>query len=113
MSGEVVLPAELLAFLMGEQPLEGVWFGDPWHGGRGAFWWRNRLAALPPVAPSDADRTAVVEECARDTLEDYSYDELWQAIADATRVEAGMVAISVVKFRAAIRRLSISTGEDR
>lgn len=40
------------------------------------------------------------------TIDQYAYDELWDAIAAATRIEAGMVSISVVKFREAIRNLT-------
>lgn len=39
-------------------------------------------------------------------LDDFAYDELWQAIADATRIDGGIIAISVVKFRESIRRLA-------
>jgi hypothetical protein len=51
-----------------------------------------------PTAPLDADATIA--------LDDFAYDELWQAIADATRIEGGFIAISVLKFREAIRALT-------
>lgn len=35
--------APVLAFLSGEAPLEGVWFGDPHPTEKGAFWWRKHL----------------------------------------------------------------------
>jgi hypothetical protein len=37
--------APVLAFLAGEAPLDGVWFGDPHPTERGAFWWRKHLRA--------------------------------------------------------------------
>lgn len=45
----------VFAFLLGEGPLDGVWFGDrsnhPTE--KGAFWWRKHLrAALSPSHPS-------------------------------------------------------------
>lgn len=49
---------EVVAFLLGEGPLDGQWFGDsPPDGQKGAFWWRHRLrqalvaAALSSPAP--------------------------------------------------------------
>ena len=33
----------VVAFLMGEAPLDGVWFGDRHPTERGAFWWRKHL----------------------------------------------------------------------
>lgn len=41
-----IYPGELVnivAFLLGEEPLEGVWFGDPHPTEKGAFWWRKHL----------------------------------------------------------------------
>lgn len=37
--------AEVVEFLCGEAPLDGVWFGDPPPPGRGPFWWRKHLRA--------------------------------------------------------------------
>jgi hypothetical protein len=37
---------EVLAFLRGTGPLDGVWFGDRPDGERGNFWWRKHLSAL-------------------------------------------------------------------
>jgi hypothetical protein len=37
--------AEVVAFLCGEAPLEGVWFGEKHPLERGAFWWRPHLRA--------------------------------------------------------------------
>ncbi len=45
-AGEV---QELIRFLQGAGPLDGVWFGDPHPTEKGAFWWRKRLATLSAV----------------------------------------------------------------
>jgi hypothetical protein len=37
--------AEITAFLTGEAPLEGVWFGERTPAEKGMFWWRKRLIA--------------------------------------------------------------------
>lgn len=34
---------EILKFLLGEGPLEGVWFGEKHPTKRGMFWWRDNL----------------------------------------------------------------------
>jgi hypothetical protein len=39
------LPPEIVAFLMGEAPYDGVWFGELNEGLPGAFWWRAIIAA--------------------------------------------------------------------
>lgn len=37
------VPKEIICFLLGENPLDGVWFGD-WHPDyTGKFWWRAYL----------------------------------------------------------------------
>ncbi len=33
----------ILKFLLGEEPLDGVWFGDTHPTERGMFWWRKHL----------------------------------------------------------------------
>ena len=50
--GEAPTPklAEVIAFLCGEAPLDGVWFGDPHPTERGPFWWRKHLLAAAPDA---------------------------------------------------------------
>ena len=52
----VTISGELYAFLMGEGPLEGVWFGEINAGFRGAFWWRAllRCAAGWPASAIEA-----------------------------------------------------------
>jgi hypothetical protein len=56
----VTIPGELYAFLMGEAPLQGVWFGELNEGFRGAFWWRGllRCAAGWPNASAGEAGTA-------------------------------------------------------
>lgn len=47
---------QMVAFLCGEAPLDGVWFGELHPGQKGAFWWRKFLRAAAPkdgVNPSD------------------------------------------------------------
>ncbi|MCM5682939.1 hypothetical protein M8A51_25735 [Schlegelella sp. S2-27] len=48
------VPADLLAFLRGAAPLEGVWFGERHPTRKGAFWWR----ALLPAAPNGLTESA-------------------------------------------------------
>lgn len=42
----------VLAFLHGEAPLDGAWFGDQRPTERGAFWWRKHLRAAFPPPPA-------------------------------------------------------------
>jgi len=53
-SESVTIPREAFDFLMGEGPLEGVWFGELNEGLPGAFWWRGVLKAAAgwPAPPS-------------------------------------------------------------
>lgn len=48
---------QMVAFLLGEAPLDGVWFGERHPGQKGAFWWRRFLRAAPGVPPS-GDKTS-------------------------------------------------------
>jgi hypothetical protein len=36
---------EMVAFLCGESPLDGVWFDEPHPTEKGAYWWRKHLRA--------------------------------------------------------------------
>jgi hypothetical protein len=49
---------DLLDFLLGAAPLEGVWFHErhPCH--RGAFWWRTHLRAAMDAAPGGPYKTS-------------------------------------------------------
>lgn len=54
---------QMVAFLCGEAPLDGVWFGNLHPGQRGQFWWRKflRAAVAEPadgVPPSEAPQPA-------------------------------------------------------
>ncbi len=51
---------EIVEFLDGSAPLEGVWFGEPHPTERGAFWWRSRLTAA--LAADDAARGTMREQ---------------------------------------------------
>ena len=44
---------EVMAFLLGEGPLDGVWFGDRHPTEKGAFWWRKHLRAAMSSHPAD------------------------------------------------------------
>jgi hypothetical protein len=51
----ITITREVYDFLMGEGPLEGVWFGDLHEGLPGAFWWRGVLksaAGWPEEEPA-------------------------------------------------------------
>ena len=68
----VAVRPDVLAFLQGAAPLDGVWFGEKPDGERGQFWWRKYLPPAPqqaePVAESYAVQSAVLierEACAR------------------------------------------------
>ena len=37
------MPDEVAKFLLGEGPLEGVWFGDRHPARKGLYWWRTML----------------------------------------------------------------------
>ena len=53
---------EVVAFLMGEGPLEGCWFGEKPETERGNFWWRKHLrAALAASAVPQAPIGEVVD----------------------------------------------------
>jgi hypothetical protein len=53
---DVVISREVYEFLMGEGPLEGVWFNDLHKGLPGRFWWRGLLACSAGW-PAKADRS--------------------------------------------------------
>jgi hypothetical protein len=61
----------------------------------------DMVLATPKPPVDEADKS----------IDQYAYDELWDAIAAATHVEAGVVVISVVKFREAIRTLPDDGGK--
>lgn len=42
-----VVPDNVLTFLHGQGPLDGVWFGEPHPIYQGKFWWRAFLPAAP------------------------------------------------------------------
>lgn len=49
--GMVEVPREVVAFLKGEGPLDGQWFGDPKPVGEcGNFWWRKHLPNLAALS---------------------------------------------------------------
>ena len=53
---------EVVDFLLGAAPLEGVWFGEKHPKEPGSYWWRSRLrdavAASPPAQPASIEPAA-------------------------------------------------------
>lgn len=58
-NGFVLVPVEIVSFLLGEGRLDGVWYGDKPQGSR-PFWWRDSLRRSRDVtaAPSATDDVA-------------------------------------------------------
>jgi hypothetical protein len=56
---QAAFDAEVIAFLMGQGPLEGVWFHDRHPIRKGAFWWRS---VLRERSAATASNTAMVGE---------------------------------------------------
>jgi len=57
----VMVPRKVVAFLRGEAPLDGSWFGDTFSG-QGAYWWRKYLwdeVATPPSPSPDMDKDMI------------------------------------------------------
>jgi dihydrofolate reductase (trimethoprim resistance protein) len=44
---------EVIGFLSGTEPLDGVWFGEDHPSERGKYWWRKYLRAATSVADQD------------------------------------------------------------
>ena len=56
---------EVAAFLLGEAPLDGAWFGDTRPSEHGQFWWRKHLRAAlsaPATAPDELERLKTESE---------------------------------------------------
>lgn len=49
--------AEVVAFLNGSGPLDGLWFGEK-HPSGNAFWWRKHLAAVAHPSPATGEAVA-------------------------------------------------------
>lgn len=49
-NGFAVVPPDVLQFLMGADPLEGVWFGEPHPTRKGKFWWRTVIRERAMIA---------------------------------------------------------------
>lgn len=60
MTEQKLVPADVIAFLMGEGPMDDLWFGEtkPIMNGKyqAAFWWRDRLRDLPSAPPAPSGR---------------------------------------------------------
>lgn len=50
------VPNAVITFLLGEGPLDGVWFGEKHPTERGNFWWRKHLRQnIPICVQTDSD----------------------------------------------------------
>lgn len=49
--GMVLVRKDLVEFLCGAEPIDGVWFGEKHPNHVGNYWWRKFLAAAPEVKP--------------------------------------------------------------
>ncbi len=93
---------EVIDFLNGEGPLDGVWFGDPHPALRGSFWWRRevvpalRALALPP--DNLAAQREAVEECARICNRTYG-DPAWDG---PYRISANACAAAIRAYGASL-----------
>ncbi|CAN7173600.1 hypothetical protein [Brevundimonas sp. LjRoot202] len=57
----VVVPVELVKFLLGEGPIDDLWFGDErvLGGGRvGRYWWRTALRECLPASPAGSGQVS-------------------------------------------------------
>ena len=59
-------------FLLGEAPLDGVWFGDKHPEKRGWFWWRKHLRDALAAQPEHKHTEAEVQELMYHYV--YAYD---------------------------------------
>ena len=65
----VTVREDVVRFLLGEGPLDGLWFGDLSPDLRGAFWWRNPLRlSMHPASPS-----ASAQQIQNDTLSELQF----------------------------------------
>jgi hypothetical protein len=61
------LSDDVVQFLLGSAPLDGVWFGERHPTERGAFWWRKHLSKAPQVQPQPIPQWKL-DEFARDMV---------------------------------------------
>lgn len=54
-AGMVTVPRDVIAFLYGEAPLDGVWFGNRHPKYPGMFWWRSYLRHAAAAAKETGD----------------------------------------------------------
>ncbi|WIA54292.1 hypothetical protein N6H05_14595 [Sphingobium sp. WTD-1] len=59
----VLISRDMLAFLCGDGPLEGYYFGEKPEHERGNFWWRKHLREAEKVALEQAGEPSTVKEC--------------------------------------------------
>ena len=78
---------EVAAFLLGEAPLDGFWFGE--RHPAGGFWWREHLrAAQPATAPEPSTEVAVGKLC-KSLHEDLDYAWTWHCNIAMAAFDAG------------------------
>ena len=94
------VPADLLAFLRGAAPLEGVWFGERHPTRKGAFWWR----ALLPTAPNGLTESAASVSAPAQQADVVTVDAVaWEGfIADYERYAKGDPKMPFSELRASL-----------
>lgn len=67
--GFVMVPVEVVKFLTGEGPLDGLWFGEnPFGLGGGKYWWRKHLFTARPLTASPTAPSTEASEPKRDLM---------------------------------------------
>lgn len=89
---EVAGVVEVFAFLRGEGPLEGVWFGDDHPTEKGKFWWRKHLRSAADLIEQLARErdfllTCGIIELAVRNPNVNSYVQEWEARAEKAEAE--------------------------
>lgn len=100
-TADTVELSEVIAFLQGEGPLQGVWFGEKPEGERGNFWWRKHLrAAMRSAVPSGA----------AEALEGPSNKRAEQRVI--MTADADLRAALLAAYKEVDRVVELSDGED-
>ena len=85
---EPVLVSDVFSFLLGEKPLNGVWFGEKPEGVKGNFWWRTNLRkALAAPVDAKAIREALAESVKQSQLADASLEPVGEHDLQDVRCE--------------------------
>lgn len=71
---------DIFPFLLGETPIDGIWFGEmPL--GKSAFWWRARLRSA--LEEREAHTAAAVREAVSKVLEHLGHDLVEKSISNS------------------------------